>query len=63
VDSTHLTQVTGWRPQIPFEEGIRQTVNWYKVNEAWWRPIKEGEFRAYYERMYGQRRGFKEVRA
>src|SRR5205085_5894413 len=56
VDSSRLTRVTGWRPEIPFEEGIRRTVDWYTVNESWWRPIKEGEFRAYYERMYGQRR-------
>jgi len=63
VDSSKLTRVTGWKPQIPFEEGIRQTVNWFKVHEDWWRPIKQGDFRAYYERMYGQRRVLKEVRA
>ncbi len=34
-----------------------------QANESWWRPIKEGEFRAYYERMYGQRKVVKEVRA
>jgi dTDP-glucose 4,6-dehydratase len=44
-------------------KGIEQTVAWYQENEAWWRPIKAGEFRAYYERMYGQRRVLKEVRA
>jgi dTDP-glucose 4,6-dehydratase len=31
------------------------TVQWYVDNEWWWRPIKSGEFRAYYERMYGSR--------
>lgn len=55
VDSDKLTRVTGWRPQVTFEAGIRQTVAWFQANEAWWRPIKQGEFRAYYERMYGQR--------
>ncbi len=63
VDSSKLTRVTGWRPAIPFAEGIRRTVEWYRANEAWWRPIKEGEFRAYYERMYGQRRVLREARA
>lgn len=63
VDSSKLTRVTGWTPKIPFEDGIRRTVEWFQANEAWWRPIKQGEFRAYYERMYGQRKVLKAVRA
>ena len=63
VDSSKLTRETGWRPQVPFEQGIGDTVAWYREHEAWWRPIKEGEFRTYYERMYGSRRVLKEVRA
>ena len=63
VDSGKLTNVTGWRPHIPFEEGIRRTVEWFQANEAWWRPIRSGEFREYYERMYGQRKVLKEVRS
>ena len=63
VDSSKLTRVTGWQPKIPFEQGIRQTVEWFQANTAWWRPIKQGEFRAYYERIYGQRKVLKEVRA
>lgn len=56
VDSGKLTRMTGWKPVVTFEQGIRQTVAWYQANEAWWRPIKQGEFREYYERMYGQRK-------
>ena len=63
LDSSRLTRLTGWKPAVAFEAGIRQTVEWYRMNEAWWRPIKEGEFRAYYERMYGTRKVLKEVRA
>jgi dTDP-glucose 4,6-dehydratase len=63
VDSSKLTRVTGWQPAVAFEPGIRQTVEWFQANEAWWRPIKAGEFRAYYERMYGQRKVLKEVKA
>ena len=55
VNSDKLTRVTGWRPAVPFEQGILQTVEWFRANESWWRPIKQGEFRAYYERMYGKR--------
>ena len=63
VDSSKLTRVTGWQPKIGFEPGIRQTVEWFRANESWWRPIRSGEFREYYERMYGQRKVLKEVRS
>jgi len=45
----------GWAPTVLFEEGLRATVDWYRSNQTWWRKIKSGEFRAYYERMYRQR--------
>jgi dTDP-glucose 4,6-dehydratase len=63
VDTSKLQHVTGWRQRIGFAEGMRGTVDWFRSHESWWRPIKEGEFRAYYERMYGQRKVLKEVRA
>jgi len=63
VDSSKLTRVTGWRPQVAFEQGIGRTVDWYRRNESWWRPIKQGDFRAYYERMYGHRKVLREVKA
>ncbi len=46
----------GWQPQHDCEAAIRRTVRWYVENEWWWRPIKEGEFKDYYERMYGRRK-------
>ena len=63
LDSSKLTRLTGWRPAVSFEEGIRRTIEWYRENEAWWRPIKAGEFRAYYERAYGRRKVLKEGQA
>jgi dTDP-glucose 4,6-dehydratase len=63
VDSSKLRSITGWKPEIPFEQGIQETVKWFKANESWWRPIKAGEFRSYYQRMYGQRKVLKEARA
>ncbi|HEY2956115.1 MAG TPA: dTDP-glucose 4,6-dehydratase [Candidatus Eisenbacteria bacterium] len=62
LDVGKLERLTGWKPAIAFEDGIRRTVEWYRANESWWRPIKQGEFREYYERMYGRRRVLKEVR-
>ena len=63
VDCSKIRQQTGWAPAIPFAEGIRRTVEWFRANEAWWRAIKQGEFRQYYERMYGQRKVLKGVKA
>jgi len=47
----------GWRPQVAFDEGLRDTVAWYRENEWWWRPIKEQDpaYRAYYQAQYGNR--------
>ncbi len=45
----------GWKPAVPFEEGLRTTVDWYRDHQGWWRKIKSGEFLAYYEQMYGKR--------
>lgn len=45
----------GWTPHVDFESGLRETVEWYVANEAWWRPIKSGEFREYYQTQYASR--------
>jgi dTDP-glucose 4,6-dehydratase len=56
LDTTKITQL-GWKPEIPFEKGLKATVAWYRDNEWWWRPIKEEDpaFRAYYQAQYGPR--------
>jgi len=48
----------GWTPKVAFDDGLRETVDWYRQNEWWWRPIKEQDpaFRAYYRAQYGDRR-------
>ena len=45
----------GWEPAHTCEEAIAATVRWYVDNEWWWRKIKSGEYREYYQRQYGQR--------
>ena len=42
----------GWEPQVPFREGMRLTVDWYRRNEAWWRTRKSADFWDYYQRNY-----------
>jgi dTDP-glucose 4,6-dehydratase len=54
IDCSRLRDL-GWQPKVSFEEGIRKTVQWYRTHEGWWKRIKSGEFRTYYEQMYGRR--------
>jgi dTDP-glucose 4,6-dehydratase len=54
LDTTKL-RALGWAPQVAFEDGLAQTVEWYRANREWWAPIKSGEYREYYERQYGAR--------
>jgi dTDP-glucose 4,6-dehydratase len=47
----------GWRPEVDFEAGLAGTVEWYRANQPWWRPIKEQDpaFREYYRTQYENR--------
>ena len=55
VDFSKTTNELGWRPQISFEQGLAATVDWYRENAEWVRRCRSGEYRAYYEHMYGER--------
>ena len=46
----------GWEPDYTHEEAIRATVRWYVENRWWWEPIRNGEFREYYQQVYGNRK-------
>ncbi len=40
VDWTKINQELGYEPQVKFEDGLRETIRWYRDNEAWWKPLK-----------------------
>lgn len=56
LDTTKLRSL-GWAPQESFDAGLAAVVDWYRENEWWWRPIKEGDpaYRAYYKTQYEHR--------
>jgi len=48
-------EALGWRSRHTPQEAIARAARWYAENEGWWRPVKSGAFREYYEQMYGRR--------
>jgi dTDP-glucose 4,6-dehydratase len=55
--SAAKTEALGWRAAVGFDRGIERTVEWYRDNEWWWKPIRSGEYREYYEQRYGSALG------
>ena len=52
IDNTKITTELGWVPSYTFEEGIRETIEWYLENTKWIDHILSGEYTGYYEKMY-----------
>ncbi len=55
IDPTKIHEELGWLPTTKFDDGIRQTIDWYLENESWWKNIMNGAYQEYYEKMYGNR--------
>lgn len=45
INFSKIKNELGWEPSVSFEDGIRETVEWYKNNQDWWKNIKSGEYR------------------
>jgi dTDP-glucose 4,6-dehydratase len=54
LDSSRIERL-GWRPQRAFEDGLAETVEWYRRRRDWWEPIKSGAYREYYRDQYAER--------
>ncbi len=55
INSNKLRSELGWEPQVSFEEGLKQTVEWYKQHREWVDRCRTGAYKEYYERQYGGR--------
>ena len=54
INFTKIKTELGWEPTITLEEGLAQTVAWFKENESWWKNVKSGEYQEYYSKQYGK---------
>jgi dTDP-glucose 4,6-dehydratase len=41
LNSSKIRRELGWEPAVEFEQGMQLTVDWYRANESWWRPLKQ----------------------
>ncbi|MFP4369964.1 MAG: dTDP-glucose 4,6-dehydratase [Candidatus Kapaibacterium sp.] len=54
IDCTKIESGLGWKPAMPFREGLEQTINWYIENQPLWQNIRNGSYRDYYKTQYGK---------
>jgi dTDP-glucose 4,6-dehydratase len=53
IDCSKIERELGWKPVVPFEKGLEETVSWYRANADWVARIRTGEYLKYYEKQYG----------
>lgn len=55
INSTKIKRELGWQAEYKFEEAIKDTIQWYRNNERWWKEIISGEYKNYYNLQYSSR--------
>jgi dTDP-glucose 4,6-dehydratase len=54
IDDLKFRKETGWSPKVSLREGLRSTVEWYNKNVDWLEEVERGDYRSYYEKVYGR---------
>lgn len=52
IDNTKISTELGWKPSYTFEDGIRETIQWYLSNQDWVERVTSGAYQDYYQKMY-----------
>ena len=52
IDNSKITNKLGWSPSYTFEQGIKETVQWFIDNQEWMKNIVSGDYMKYYDNMY-----------
>ncbi len=54
LDWSKIKNELGWQPLHNFDEWLEKTVKWYQENDTWWKNVKNGEYKEYYQKQYGK---------
>ena len=52
IDPSKLMDAISWKPSVDFEEGLKNTVDWYLSNKEWMERVTSGAYQQYYEEQY-----------
>jgi dTDP-glucose 4,6-dehydratase len=55
--SSTKIRTLGWQPRERFDTGLANTIDWYRNHPSWWQPIRNGDYRSYYQHHYGRALG------
>ena len=55
IDASKINKELGWKPSVTFEEGLKQTIDWYFENKEWLKHVTSGAYQHYYEEQYAKR--------
>lgn len=55
IDAKKIKNELGWTPSVTFEEGLRETIDWYLRNQEWLEHVTSGSYQSYYQSMYANR--------
>ena len=58
IDATKIRDELGWQPTVVFEQGLAETIEWYRASGEWLEQVRSGAYRDYYDTMYGDRSRF-----
>ena len=53
LDIAKARRELGWSPNVPFDDGLARTADWFRENRGWWERVKSGAYREFYEKHYG----------
>jgi len=55
MDFSKAKNELGWQPEVDFDQGLKQTIDWYKENQEWWKNVKSGDYKEYYKKQYQEK--------
>ncbi len=55
IDAGKIARELDWQPAVNFDDGIRQTIDWYLENRPWMAAVLDGSYKEYYQKMYENR--------